>query len=151
MGDITRVAINSGGDAPTQNPSGTTSGYVIEAGNVQSNCSSTGTLRMIDKQQIWLAAGSYTITYKIQTTYAGISAGGLILKAEYISASSPLTLATATDNSTAISQRSSATDWSQTIDVAITTAADGWVRMTLDLAEYESNNEVYVWEIPTIS
>ena len=150
MGDITKTACDGAGDAPSVDPD-SGNGYCIGASNIQSNCSPTGTLRLFDKHQIWLAAGAYTITYKIQTTYAGIAAGGMILTAEYISDDDPLTISVAIQNATAIAQRSAATDWTQTIAVTFTQAADGWVRLKLDLAEYESGNEVYVWPAPVIS
>ena len=149
FGDVIRTACDGAGDAPSQDPTGG-NGDCIEASNIQSNCSAENKLVIFDSHRIWLAAGSYTITYRVQTTYTGISAGGLRLTARYISGSSPLTMAEQS-SAPAISQRSNKADWSQTISVSITTAVAGWVDLRMELMQYQANNEVYVWPIPTIS
>jgi len=57
---------------------------------------------------------------------------------------------TVTDN-TAISTRSDATDWTQSLDVDVTPAADGWIDFKIELLEYEANDEVYIWPEVEIS
>ena len=58
--------------------------------------------------------------------------------------------AVVTDNS-AITTRSSDTDWTQIMDVTFTSAVAGWVDLKMELLKYESGNEVYVWPTPVIS
>lgn len=154
-GDIIKTACDGSGDAPSVDPDGG-HGYCIEASNIQSNAALNliAPLRFFgfyNRQQIWLAADTYTITYKIQTTFSSIASGCLALTAEYISTASPLIVAEEVSNATAIATRSDATDWSQTIAVTFTQAVDGWVRLKLELAAYEANKEVYVWPVPVVS
>jgi hypothetical protein len=147
FGDIVKTACNGSGDAPSQDPSGG-NGYAIGAVNLQSNLNADNKLRILDEFRVWLAAGTHTVTFKVQTTFAGISAGNLLLTANYLTTGTALGTQT---NAPAISQRSSATDWSQTLSVTFTSAYDGWATFYIDLFEYEANNEVYIWPVPTIS
>jgi hypothetical protein len=149
FGDILKTACDGTGDAPSVDPNGG-AGNCIEASNIQSNISSYNKLVIFDKHRIWLAAGLHTITYKVQTTYAGITAGNLKLSVSYISTASPVARTVGT-NAPAINQRADATDWTQTLAVTFTSAADGWVDCSLELYEYEAGNEVYVWPTPVIS
>ena len=155
FGDIIKTACDGTGDAPSVDPDGG-NGYCVEASNIQSNCGladASGSkqfsaLRIIDGQRIWLTAAAHTVTYKVQTTYAGISAGNLKLTCQYIGTSGVLT---ETSSAPAISQRSSKTDWSQTISVTFTPSYEGWATFSIDLMEYEAGNEVYVWPTPAIT
>jgi hypothetical protein len=154
MGDIIKTACDGTGDAPSVDPDGG-HGYCVEASNIQSYCGTieagsgyANPLIIIDEQRIWLAAGSYTVTYKVQTTYAGISAGNLKLTGNYENASHVLTDIT---DAPAISQRSDATDWSQTLSISPTLTYDGWLNIKIELMKYESGNEVYIWPSPTIA
>jgi hypothetical protein len=153
FGDVIPTLCTGVGDAPSDDPIGG-HGYSWEASNIQSNCGSTPTsgaprdyLRIIDNQRIWLKAGTYAISYKLQTTFvSGISAGNIRLTAQYIGASNIVSMATS--QTTAVSTRSSAADWSQSISVTFTQAIDGYVYFNLDLLQYESGKEVYVWPVP---
>lgn len=146
-GDIIKTACDGTGDAPSVDPDGGND-YCLEASNIQSFCGSYDTkLVIFDEHKIWMEAGTYTITYKVQTTYAGISAGGLILSCEYLD-STGITIIT---DSSAIDQRSDDSDWTQTLSVTITTSDSYWVKLKMELNEYESGNEVYVWPIPEIT
>jgi len=150
FGDVKRTAINSGGDAPTQNPSGTTTGDVIEALNIQSNCGALDiydALPIMEDYRVWVTSGEKTVTFKVNTTYDGITAGNLKLTGYYTGVDGAMTEITAAP---AISQRSSAIDWTQELSVTFTPSADGWVSFKIELMEYEANNEVYIWPVPTI-
>jgi hypothetical protein len=149
FGDVLKTACDGTGDAPSQDPDGA-NGYCVEASNIQLNLSSINPLLLVPNQRIWLTAAEHTITFKVQTTYAGISAGNLKLSASYISTESPVARTVAT-NAPAISQRGSATDWTQTLAVTITPAVAGFVDLKIELMEYEDGNEVYIWPTPVIS
>jgi len=147
FGDILRTACNGNGDAPSADPGGG-NGACIEASNIQANCNQFNPLRIIDGMRVWLPASTRTITIKVQTTYAGITAGNLKLTCQYVGANGALT---ETTHAPAINQRTSAADWSQTLYVTITPSVEGWATFTIDLMEYESGNEVYVWPEPSIA
>jgi hypothetical protein len=143
-GDIIKTACDGTGDAPSIDPDGN-HGNCAEASNIQSNCGSINKLVIFDKHRVYLSAGTYTITYKVQTTYAAISAGNLELKCAYHGAAG---VTTAT-NAPAIATRSADTDWTQTLSVTITTTEANWVDLSMTLMEYEAGNEVYVWPVPS--
>ena len=147
FGNIVKTACTGAGDAPSTDPDGG-SGDCIEASNIQSNCNSINPLVILEEQKIWLTAGEHTITYKVNTTYAGITAGNLVLSVGYLDTGG---IVTTTTNAPAISQRGSASDWTQELSVTFTSAVAGWARAKITLMEYESGNKVYVWPIPTIS
>jgi hypothetical protein len=149
FGDIIKTACDGTGDAPSVDPDAG-NGYCVEASNIQSNLSAIAPLVIIPSHRIWMTAEAHTVTYKVQTTYAGITAGNLKLWCSYISTASPVAR-TITSNAPAISQRSDDTDWTQTLAVTFTPAAAGWVDFSIELYEYEAGNEVYVWPTPTIS
>jgi hypothetical protein len=147
FGDIIKTACDGAGDAPSVDPDGG-AGYCVEASAIQSNCNAINPLVIIESQRIWLAAAAHTLTYKIQTTYAGITAGNLELSAKYIGTNGVITEIT---HAPAIAQRSADTDWTQTLAVTFTPTVAGWVTIDITLTEYEANNEVYVWPMPVIS
>ena len=147
FGNIVKTACDGTGDAPSVDPDGG-GGYCISAESIQSNCNSINPLVVLEEQKIWLTAAEHTVTYKLQTTYAGITAGNLTLSVQYLDINGAITTAT---NAPAISQRSANTDWTQTLAVTFTPAIEGWARVKIVLTEYESGNEVYVWPIPVIS
>jgi len=151
MGDIVKTACDGTGDAPSVDPDGG-HGDCIEASNIQSNIGNTWGSKLVifDKHRIWLAAGTHTITYKLQTTYAGLSAGNLKLIVNYINGASPLARTEAA-NASAITQRSDNSDWSQTLSVTFTSALAGWVDCAMELYKYEAGNEIYVWPTPVVS
>jgi len=147
-GDVLQTACAGAGDAPTIDPNGG-NGDVIEASNLQSNCSATCPLYLFKgTHKIWVTAQETTITYKIQSTM-DISSGGLLLEASYIGTDG--IRVTATSNTTAISTRSSTSDWSQTISITITPAEAGWVELSMALQAYEAGKEIYVWPVPTVT
>ncbi len=147
FGDIIKTACDGTGDAPSVDPDGGT-GYCIEASNIQSNCNSYGPLNIFENFRIWVSAGSHTITFKIQTTYAGITAGNLKLICKYIGTDG---IIEEVHDDPAIAQRSDNTDWTQELTVSFTSSVDGWATLQLDLMEYQSGDEVYVWPVPVIT
>jgi len=153
FGDIVKTACDGTGDAPSVDPDGGT-GNCIEVSNVQSNLGiPTGAiypnvLPIFTNHRIWMTAASHTVTYKVQTTFAGITAGNLILTARYISTGGALAEIT---NAPAINTRADDTDWTQTLAVTFEPVRAGWVDFKMVLQEYESGNEVYVWPTPVIS
>jgi hypothetical protein len=152
FGDILKTACDGTGDAPSVDPDGG-NGACVEASNIQSFCGAgpvgyQNNLRIIDGMRIWLTAEAHTVTFKLQTTYAGITAGNLKLTCQYIGTDGAIT---ETTNAPAISQRSADTDWSQTLAVTFTPTQDGWATFRIDLMEYESGNEVYVWPVPAVT
>jgi len=154
LGNILKTACDGTGDAPSVDPDGGND-YCVEASTIQSNCGASTTLgysksalTIIENQRIWLASGSHTITYKLQTTYSSISAGNLKLTCTYIGTDGVLT---ETHDDPAITTRSDDTDWSQELSVTFTSSADGWATCNIDLMQYEASCEVYVYPTPTIT
>ena len=152
FGDITKTACDGTGTAPSVDPDGA-HGYCIGVDNVQSFLGTqiagiTNKLTIFSKHRIWMTAGAHTITYKLQTTYAALASGGLVLTAQYLNASGVRVSATVQP---AIAQRANAADWTQTIPITITVGTAGWVDLQLDLIQYESGQAVYAWPTPTVS
>jgi len=109
--------------------------------------SSKNPLIILNQHRIWMTAIAHTVTYKVQTTYAGISAGNLKLTARYWNAG----VLTEVTNEPAINQRTGPTDWTQTLTVTFTPTQADWVDFKIELMEYEAGNEVYIWPTPVIS
>jgi len=146
-GNVTKVACDGGGDRPSEDPDGGNSD-VIEFGTVQSNCSTLSSIKAWKEfeYRIWASAavGAKTYTFKVQTTYAGITAGGLKLTATYLDGVS----AGSTDeeiHAPVINERANASDWTQTLAVTVTPQEDGWIDFMVELMEYQSGDEVYIW------
>ena len=146
-GDVLKTACDGTGDAPSVDPD-RGSGYCLEASNIQQNCVDVNSaLRIIEDVRIWLAAGTHTLAYKVQTTYT--TSVDLVLTIDYIGADGVITRAT---KSAAVATRDNDADWTKTITSdSFTTTEDGWITVSLDLVEYEANDEVYVWPKPTIT
>ena len=146
-GDVLKTACDGTGDAPSVDPDGG-SGYCLEASNIQQNCVDVNSaLRIIEDVRIWLAAGTHTLAYKVQTTYT--TSVDLVLTIDYIGTDGVITRAT---KSAAVATRDNDADWTKTITSdSFTTTQDGWITVSLDLVEYEANDEVYVWPKPTIT
>ena len=146
-GDVLKTACDGTGDAPSVDPDGG-NGYCLEASNIQQNCVDVNSaLRIIEDVRIWLAAGTHTLAYKVQTTYT--TSVDLVLTIDYIGADGVITRAT---KSAAVATRDNDADWTKTITSdSFTTTQDGWITVSLDLVEYEANDEVYVWPKPTIT
>ena len=146
-GDVLKTACDGTGDAPSVDPD-SGSGYCLEASNIQQNCVDVNSaLRIIGDVRIWLAAGTHTLAYKVQTTYT--TSVDLVLTIDYIGTDGVITRAT---KSAAVATRDNDADWTKTITSdSFTTTGDGWITVSLDLVEYEANDEVYVWPEPTIT
>jgi len=146
-GDVLKTACDGTGDAPSVDPDGG-SGYCLEASNIQQNCVDVNyALRIIEDVRIWLAAGTHTLAYKVQTTYT--TSVDLVLTIDYIGTDGVITRAT---KAAAVATRDNDADWTKTITSdSFTTTEDGWITVSLDLVEYEANDEVYVWPEPTIT
>jgi len=146
-GDVLKTACDGTGDAPSVDPD-SGSGYCLEASNIQQNCVDVNSaLRIIEDVRIWLAAGTHTLAYKVQTTYT--TSVDLVLTIDYIGTDGVITRAT---KSAAVATRDNDADWTKTITSdSFTTTEDGWITVSLDLVEYEANAEVYVWPKPTIT
>jgi hypothetical protein len=146
-GDVLKTACDGTGDAPSVDPD-SGSGYCLEASNIQQNCVDVNSaLRIIEDVRIWLAAGTHTLAYKVQTTYT--TSVDLVLTIDYIGTDGVITRAT---KAAAVATRDNDADWTKTITSdSFTTTEDGWITVSLDLVEYEANDEVYVWPKPTIT
>ncbi|OQB05224.1 MAG: hypothetical protein BWY21_01815 [Parcubacteria group bacterium ADurb.Bin216] len=146
-GDVLKTACDGTGDAPSVDPD-SGSGYCLEASNIQQNCVDVNSaLRIIEDVRIWLAAGTHTLAYKVQTTYT--TSVDLVLTIDYIGTDGVITRAT---KAAAVATRDNDADWTKTITSdSFTTTQDGWITVSLDLVEYEANDEVYVWPKPTIT
>ena len=144
-GDIVKTACDGTGDAPSADPDGG-SGDCIELSNIQSGCNANNPLKAWEPKQyrIWSDGTSKTYTFKVQTTYAGITAGNLKLTAEYLDGVAGGSLSEQT-NAPAINQRATAADWTQTLAVTVNPAQVGWIDFMIELMEYEAGNEVYIW------
>jgi len=155
FGDIIKTACDGAGDAPSVDPDGGHD-YCLEASNLQDKLGIPAgsiypnklAILEKDKHRIWLSAASHTITYKAQTTFAGISAGNLILTSTHLDANGA---EVETTNAPAIAQRSDDTDWTQTLAVTIVPGRACWCDFRIDLQEYEAGNEVYVWPNPAVT
>ncbi len=145
-GDIVKVVCNGGDGRPSEDPDGGNAACT-ELSNIQNDCSSDNPLRVWEEHQyrIWVPASvSQTYTFKVQTTYAGISAGNLELTASYLDEGSGGHLGEQTD-APAINQRGNAADWTQTLAVTVDPSQTGWIDFAITLMEYESGNEVWIW------
>lgn len=145
-GDVIKVACDGAGDRPSVDPDGG-NGDCIELSNIQTSCDSGNPLKAWDDRQyrIWAAVGvAQTYTFKVQTTYAGISAGGLQLTASYLDEGSGGHLGEETDTP-AIDERGDDTDWTQELAVTVTPAQEGWIDFQIELMEYQANDEVWIW------
>ena len=151
-GDVVKTACDGTGDAPSIDPDGGNDNC-IELSNIQSLCNSNNPLIAIEfeKYRIWAITGvEKTYTFKIQTTYAGITAGNLKLTARYLDEVSEGHLGEET-NAPAVNQRGDDTDWTQTLAVTVTPLQTGWISFEIKLMEYESGNEVYIWPVVGIA
>lgn len=148
-GSLYQIACDGVSGAPSADPD-SGSGDCIEVSDLQSNLGSYGRLLIVPRHRLWMAAGTYTITYKLQSTFTSIPAGNLRLICRYCSDDDPSTYAEAI-NSPAITTRNSAADWSQSLAVTITTAQAAWVDCSIDLNLYEAGAELYIWPTPTVS
>jgi hypothetical protein len=148
-GDVIKTACDGTGDAPSQDPDAG-HGYCVELSNIQSICDIYHPLRAFNDFEfaVWVETGSQTFTFKIQTTYSGISAGGIELAVLYPNSDGQLSEVT---NAPAISTRSSDTDWTQTLAVTFNPAAAGWAYFQIKLMEYQAGDEVYIWPVPVIT
>jgi len=147
LGNILKTLCDGTGDAPSIDPD-MGNDYCLEASNIQACLTPTvGPLKIINGVRLWVRDGERTIEIPIQTTYASIAAGGLILRVQYVDVNGAITEIT---NAPAIAQRSDATDWSQYLRVTFTQGFEGWVTIYVELTKYESGNEVYVWPITSI-
>lgn len=147
FGNVIKVQCGSGSPVPATDPDGGT-GHCLEASTIQSNCGPLNPLPVVDGFRIWLAAGSHTIRFKTQNTFSGgLAAGDVVLTAEYLTSGN--VPAIATSNTTAMT---TATDWSQGIEVSFTSTVDGWVTLNLWLQKYDATvPELYVWPVPVVT
>jgi hypothetical protein len=150
FGDVIKTACDGSGDAPSVDPDGG-NGNVLAA-VPQSNCSVGNFLPywLNGNFKIYAVAGaSKTYTFKVQATFAALSAGFLELLAEYLNSAVNPTLTT-TSHSPAIATRTSAADWSQTLYVTINPAMSGLINFQILLKKYE-NAKVFVYPKVAIS
>lgn len=148
MGDITKTACDGTGDSPSVDPDGG-NGDVVEVHNLQSNLEERNVKFMIFEHTFWKTAAAYTVTYKLQTTYAAMGAGDIKMEIDYLDGSGDVQ--TATEEATAVTVRANDADWTQSISDTFTVGTEGWVRVRLYLLDYEANDELYVWPTPTWS
>jgi hypothetical protein len=150
FGDIYKTACDGTGDAPSIDPDGG-HGYVSEVSSVQANTSSFNDLVIwdFDDMKLWMAAGTYTVTFKVQAA-AECASGEIVLSASYLDGAVGGSRTIAVSNTTTIAARSADTDWTQSIAVTFTQAADGFVKFKLDLLDDDSD-PLYIWPTPTIS
>lgn len=145
-GDVVKVVCDGGGDRPSEDPDGGNADC-IELSNIQSVCNSNNPLKVWEEHQYRILVAAFvlkTYTFKVQTTYAGISANRLKLTAKYLDEGSGGHLGEQI-NAPAISQRASAADWSQTLAVTVNPSQTGWIDFMIELTEHEPDNEVWIW------
>ena len=147
FGNIIKVQCGSGSPVPATDPDGGT-GFILECSSIQSNCSINNPLVIFDNYRIWFAAGTRTLRFKTQNTFSGgLSSGDVSLSTEYLTTGN--VPATVTANTTAMT---TATDWSQGIQVTFTSNVDGWVSLSMSLQKYDATVPyLYVFPIPTVS
>ena len=142
--DIVRTPCNGTGNAPSVDPdSGNGDCVGITTYSAVTTCIDFG----IIKHRIWLSAGTYTITYKVQSMFTSLNSE-FPLYVGYITTGGAN--ATVSDTSS-ITTRASTTDWTQTRSVNFTSAVDGWVDIQMDISAYESGKNIYVWPTPTVT
>jgi hypothetical protein len=146
FGDIIRRTCGSGAPVPSTDPDGGT-GDCLEVSSITSNCSSVDYICVIEALRVWKAAGTYTFRFKtINTFTSGLASGDVSMTAEYLATGGVITVVT--DSTTAMS---TASDWSQGIDVTLTSAVAGWVTLGLYLRKYEASALLFVYPVPTVS
>jgi len=146
-GDIEKVAADDSGVTPTQNSMGVSGGDVIECRFVYSDVNEVSPLSPIRNHQVWAQADTTkTYRYYIQSNYT-TNITDIKLTAEYLDTASSGHIATKEATAT-IAPRSNTADWSQYIEIEVTPAEDGWVRLQLDIYQYEASK--YVWVDPEV-
>lgn len=147
-----KVLCDGTGDRPTVDPDGGT-GYALELREPQTNLKYPYLKQLVLRQRFWKAAGTYTVTYKLQTTYSTIADDDLYMICYYPSTASAGTVGyedTMSDG--AISTRSGTTDWTQTLSCGpMTVGQAGWVTVEIWMRAYEASDEVWIWPTPTWS
>lgn len=139
-GDTRKIDCDGTGDWPSVDPDGL-NGEAIEV-IAQSLCSVSYSVRVFE-HEYWKTAASHTVTYKLQTTFAAMSAGDIKMEIDYLDGSGDVQ--TATEEATVVTARANAADWTQSISDTFTVGTEGWVRIRLYLQDYEENDELYVW------
>lgn len=137
FGDVAKVNAGATGTPPSG------AANYLKMLNPQSNLGTSNWLEIIPRNtfRVWQKAG--TVVYKIYVQAPtgnnfNYAAADLVLYADYISAASPLALATA--NSTG--SVSKADNWGQYLSVSVTSAADGYVTLYLRLMNYYAAADV---------
>jgi len=147
MGNVTKVACDGTGDQPSVDPDAG-HGDCIEFGSIQNLCDTDNSVIAWkpNTYRVWAAdAVEKTYTFKVQTTYSGISAGGLKLTATYLDGVSAGSTAEETHAPAIATVRDDDTDWTQTLAVTVTPGDAGWIDFQIELMEYQSGDEVWVW------
>lgn len=145
-GTITKVTADGSGVTPSQNASGQ-QGEIVEAYANASDITERSPIWVVDHHQIWAKAGiSKTYRYYMQSNFAA-NITRIKLTAEYMDTASSGHYAETSATATII-PRTSTADWSQYIEIAVTPANDGWVRLSLGLYQYEAAK--YVWVDPQL-
>jgi len=148
MGEVIKVDADDTSGRPDGDSDGGNN-PIIEVSTVQSKCTKYLPVFVFDFEDIklWLPTGTYTYRFYVQTTYSGITAGNLTLRAFYLDTGSSGNTAETT-HAPAINVRANDTDWTQYVEVTFTQATEGWVSFDLEFGEYQAGDEVWIDPIP---
>lgn len=144
-GDIAEKACDGTSGAPSVDPLAG-NGKCLKV-TPQSFCSKSAQIPIFDKHRLWCSSGSRTITYRIQSQYA-LAAHDIDLFFTYMLTSNSEEPSVVYP---AINARSSASDWSQSIQASFTQAIDGWVTLSMVLKKYDAAGSVFVWPTPVVA
>ena len=140
FGDLTKVSTGWTGTPP----SGATN--CLKTATTQSNLGAASYLDIITQGlfRVWQKAG--TVVYKVYIqaptgNNSNYAAADLVLYADYLDNNPAGTGHTATANSTGGITK--ANDWTQSLAVTATSAADGWVTLYLRLLKYYAATDVF--------
>jgi len=139
-GDIYKIVADGSGDNPSQRSG---SGADVQKIIPQSNCAASSYLEIFNVR-LWATAGvSKTYRFYVQTDFAALLTAALKLYGDYLDQGSGGHLATVSSTQN-ISTRSSASDWSQYVEVTMTPAQTGYINLYLRLMGYESGKKMWV-------
>lgn len=154
FGQAIKTACDGTGTSPSEDPDGG-SDHCVELSNLQTRLCEYTPVHALEYEanKYWKPVDTHTITIKVQSSW-GITTGGIVLNVKYHGIDPVLgrsdVLLYASD-APAITARTGADDWSQELEVTVTTTVEDWIDIELYLIEYQAGGYVYVWPEPVWS
>ncbi len=146
-GSVIRRECGEGAPVPTLDPDGGAESC-LEVSGIESICSVRTPIPILQDFRLWVPSGSYTLRFKTINTFAsGLASGDIILKICYLTTDRKYVRLV--EDETAMS---TATDWSQGIEVSFVQNVAGWVNVDLLLQAYEAGSPLlFVYPVPELT